>query len=191
MKQLFVLAGCAAILSAFAGCKAADKGAHRGVEVLVEGGGKFPRSLAGTWSAREKGWEFVFERDGTISSAVIDSGMVRVKPSRKVTKASLRDGGEAIYKLGRWTVQYTPQNRELAVEVVVDYCRIGIADRGLEGSSIDWFVGPVSEDSKTWKAEWFTFPKYVMLAPEPEPMPFDPNENPIETLIFRKQRKKN
>jgi hypothetical protein len=42
------------------------------VEVAVEGGGQFPEFLTGKWKADEGGWEFVFEPNGTISSAVIE-----------------------------------------------------------------------------------------------------------------------
>lgn len=177
------LAGCVVILSGFWGCQNAD----RGVKVMVEGDGQFPKSLVGRWRAEENGWEFVFRPDGTISSAVIDNGRIRVTPGKKVAVTRLEEAGKAVYKLGQWTVQYSPNNRELAVRVVVEHFRIGTNSQGLQGHSTDWFVGPVSEDSQSWVAERFTFPKHILLGPEPTEFPFDPNDNPIETLIFRKQ----
>ncbi len=183
MKQLLALAGCAIILSTIAGCQNAD----RGVDVIIEGGGKFPHSLVGTWKADESGWEFVFERDGTISSAVIDAGMVRVTPGKKVATVELKEGGKGTYKLGQWTVQYSPHSRELAVEVVVDYFHLDMKTFGLKGHSTDWFVGTVSEDGQRWEAEWFTFPKYIALTPEPGELADDPNLNPVATLVFQKQ----
>ncbi|MHC4658282.1 MAG: hypothetical protein ACYS83_03775 [Planctomycetota bacterium] len=187
MKQLLLLVGCAVILSAFAGCQTPNSG----VDVVIEGGGPFPKSLAGTWKADEHGWEFVFEPDGTISSAVIDNGMVRVTPSETVATIPLKDGGKGTYKLGEWTVRYSPGDRELAVEVVVDHFHLDMKTFGLKGHSTDWFVGPVAADSETWKAERFTFPKYIALTPEPSELPVDPNHNPVATMVFRKQRKTN
>lgn len=192
MRQLLVLAGCAVILSGLTGCQKADRGVglntNRGVEVTVEGGGKFPHSLVGTWKDDEGGWEFVFRPDGTISSAVIDAGMVRVNPGEKVATIPLKDGGKGTYKLGQWTVQYSSDSRELAVEVVVDYFHLDMKTFGLKGHSTDWFVGTVSADSQSWEAEWFTFPKYITLTPEPTELADGPNLNPVATLVFRKQR---
>jgi len=183
MKQLLVLAGCAILLSGLAGCQKADKA----VKVIVEEGGQFPESLAGTWKADDHGWEFVFEPDGTISSAVIDDGMVRVTPGEKVATTPLRDGCKGVYKLGQWTAQYSSKNRELALEVVVDYFHLDMKTFGLKGNITDWLVGPVSADWEMWEAEWFTFPKYIALTPEPGELPCDPNNNPIAVLVFRKQ----
>ena len=196
MKQLVVLVGCAVFLSGLAGCQrpAQTTPPVSGVEVIIEGGGEFPQFLAGTWKADKDGWEFVFERDGTISSAVIDSGMIRVTPSEKVATIAtrpLKDGGKGVYELGQWAVQYSPDNRELAVEVVVEHYNLNMGSFGLEGHSTDWFVGPVSEDSQMWEAEWFTFRKTTAWGPEPLEFPFDPNDNPIDTVVFRKQPETN
>jgi len=187
MKQSLVLAGCVVILSMLFGCQKTNTGTglntDRRVDVTVKGGGSFPKSLVGRWKDQEKGWEFVFRPDGTISSAVIDSGMIRVKPGTPLATKVLKNGGKAVYKLGKWTVQYTPEKRELSVQVVVEHFQIGRGPESLEGKSTDWFIGPVSADSKTWKADWFTFPKYKGMNTL-----FDPNDNPIDTLVFGKQR---
>jgi len=189
MKQLLVLAGCAIILSTIAGCQNADSG----VDVIVEGGGQFPQFLVGTWKEDKFGWEFVFQPDGTISSAVIDGGKIRVNPARKIAATSLKGWGDAVYELGQWLVQYAPSRRELAVQVVVKHFRIKMEQDGLvmEGDSTDWFVGPVSQDAKTWDAEWYTFRKNIFLTPERTELRHDPNDNPIEFLVFRKQQKTN
>ena len=193
MKQLLVLVGCAVVLSGLAGCQkpAQTTPLISGVEVIIDGGGEFPQFLAGTWKTDKHGWEFVFERDGTISSAVIDSGMIRVTPSKRVATIPLKGGGKGVYELGQWTVQYSPDNRGLSVEVVVEHYNLDMVSFGLKGHSTDWFVGPVSEDSQMWEAEWFTFRKSTVWGPEPLEFPFDPNDNPIETVVFRKQPETN
>jgi len=194
MKQSLVLAGCVVILSMLFGCQKTNTGTglntDRRVEVTVEGGGSFPKSLVGRWKDDKYDWEFVFRPDGTISSAVIDAGKIRVNPARKTATTSLEGWGDAVYKLGQWTIQYSPEKRELAVRVVVEhyYIKMDKEGRGLEGHSTDWLIGPVSADSKTWEADWYTWRKTILLTPEPTEFPFDPNDNPIETLIFKKQR---
>jgi len=193
MRQLVVSAGCVIFLLGLAGCRNAAvlDSSESAVEVVIKGGGEFPEFLVGSWKADKGGWEFVFEPDGTISSALIDSGMVRVTPAERIAKIELKNEGEGTYKLGQWTVQYSPDERELAVKVVVDYFHLDMRTFGLKGHSTDWFVGPVSDDLRTWQAEWFTFPKYLVLGPEPGELPMDPNDNPMDTLIFRKQRAAN
>ena len=74
------------LLSSVTGCQKTETG----VIVDVQGGGRFPSALAGTWKAEGHGWEFVFEPDGTISSAVIDEGMIRVTPAKKVHTVELK-----------------------------------------------------------------------------------------------------
>lgn len=98
----------------------------------------------------------------------------------------MKQGGRGIYKLGQWTVQYTPNTRELAVGVVVKHFHLDMGPNALEGSSEDWFVGCVSGDSQVWEAEWNTFPKYIAFTPEPDELPFDINESPRGTVVFRK-----
>jgi len=124
---------------------------------------------------------------------VIDGGKIRVNPVRKTATTSLKGWGDAVYELGQWTVQYSPANRELAVQVVVEhyYIKMDEEGRGMKGDSTDWFVGPVSDSGRSWEADWYTWRKTILLTPEPTEFPFDPNENPIETVVFRKQPETN
>ena len=188
MKQLVVLAGCVVVLSGLSGCRkpAQTTPPVSGVEVIIDGGGEFPEFLVGIWKADKHGWEIVFEPDGTISSVVISLGRVRIKPGQ-VTEVPMEPGGRGVFEAGQWTVQYSPDDRELAVEIVVDDFHIDMGSRGLKGHGSDWFVGPVSEDWQMWQVEWFTFPEYIMLAPEPVKPPFVPNNIAAGTLVFRKQ----
>ena len=99
MKRFVILAFFAIMLIGLNGCK--SKGS--GVNVIITGKGGFPEALVGRWKDNERGWEFVFEPDGTISSAVIDSGFIPVEPAKGIAKRPMRIG-EAVYKLGIWTV---------------------------------------------------------------------------------------
>jgi len=180
-KTVLLLIPLCCSLSVIAGCQKANTG----VNVIIEGGGQFPQSLVGTWKDDKNRWEFVFEPDGTISSAVIDSGFITVIPIKKVHTVPTRKGGKAVYKLGQWTVQYSPGTRELAVEVVVEHFHIDMGPHWLEGNSSDWFIGTVSEDWQEWQAQWTSFPKYIACTPEPGELPVDPNEM-ITELLFKK-----
>jgi len=189
-KVAFLLAGCAVVLSVFAGCQKANKVIEdNAVKVTVAGDGKFPEFLAGTWKADNDQWEFTFEPDGTISSAVIDSGMIKVTPGWKTATFKL-DKGTGEYKFGDWSAAYTPDSRELAVEVVVDEYTLSSKSVTMKGHSTDWFVGPVSEDKQSWKADWYTFIKVVASSQGEDDVVFDddPNGNPVATLVFTKQQ---
>lgn len=180
-KRVLLLIPLCCYLSTIAGCQNADSG----VNVTIEGGGEFPKSLVGRWKADKNRWEFVFEPDGTISSAVIDSGFITVIPSKGVATIPTRMGGKAVYKLGQWTVQYSPKTRELAVEIVVDHLHIDMGPDWLEGTTRDWFVGTVSEDWQEWQARWISFPKYIAYTPEPGELPVDPNDTITELLFIK------
>lgn len=180
MKQLVLLALCTGLLTGLSGCRSRGSG----VNVIITGRGEFPPALAGRWKDDVKGWEFVFEPDGTISSAVIDSGFISVEPAKGIARHPMKVG-EAVYKLGIWTVQYDPQTRDLAVEVVLDFFHVDIGKTWLEGHSTDWFAGPVSQDYKIWYAQWISAPTYIAYTPEPSELPVDPNMTLTE-LVFEK-----
>jgi hypothetical protein len=182
-KELILSGSICLMVLLFGGCQ--DSGvAERRVEVLVAGGGIFPESLAGRWQAETNGWEFVFEADGTISSAVISLGRTRIVPGQ-TTVIAMRKGGKGIYEPGKWWVEYVPETRELTVEVVMKRLRLEFGDDLLEGSSKNVFSGRVSEDGRYWWAEWIQMPTYVIYTPERYELPFDP-EGSARELVFEK-----
>ncbi len=184
MKQLVVLVVCCVILLELIGCQS-PAGNQSGVEVIIEGGGEFPEFLAGRWRGNRGAWEFVFEPDGSISSAVIGPGEVRIVPGRSKTVA-MKMGGKGIYEPGLWTVQYSPSGRELTVEVVMDHVHLEMGPDLLEGKRTDVFAGEVSEDGRIWRAEWFSFPDYIAYTPEPKRLAYEPEESFVGTIIFEK-----
>jgi hypothetical protein len=192
MRWFVLLAGCVVFLLGPAGCRNANRatGTDKGVTVVVEGGGKFPKSLVGRWKDEEKGWEFVFAKDGTISSAVIGIGHIKVTPKTKKTyRTPLDKGGQAVYKLGQWTVQYSPNTRELAVEVVLESLHYDFGSKGLTGQGSNWLVGPVAKDSQTWEAEWHALMEYTAISGSTEKeFPLKPGDDALHILIFEKQR---
>jgi hypothetical protein len=184
MKKTAVICCLGLVAVAIAGCEGLFS-KSKGVEVVVADNSKFPEYLVGKWVNKSNSWEFVFEPDGTISSALIDSGFMWVKPSEGIAIKPVKFGGKSIYKLGKWLVEYTPATRELAVEVVVTHFHIDMKPNWLEGNSTDWFVGPVSKDGQTWDAAWSSFPKYFACTPDCSELPVDYNNTTLD-IVFKK-----
>ena len=157
------------------------------VQVIVEGGGKFPSSLAGRWNSQQQGWEFEFEPDGRISSAVISFGLARVIPG-KTTTIPTRSGDQAVFTPGLWTVLYAPSTRELTVKISMDHVRVEMAGNIVEGASTDTFVGPITSTGRTWQAQWTTFTHYVAHTPDNTSVNLstDPTYGETKPLIFDK-----
>ncbi len=185
MKRLLVLLGCAVLL--LSGCQELGRDKKRAVEVIIEGGGEFPQFLVGRWKADKQSWEFVFEPDGTISSAVIALGRVRIRPGQ-VTTIPMRGGGKGIFEPGQWTVHYAPASRELMVEISLKNFYAELGKDVLEGKSTDVFIGTISEDGKSWHVDWIGFPDYMAhTAKYPSfKMTEDPNYGILKTLTFEK-----
>jgi hypothetical protein len=172
MKQSLALLGCAILLLVFSGCQQLGR-SNSNADVIVEGGGKFPKSLAGTWEANNKNdlnyWKIVFEPDGKVSSAILPLGEVEVKPNR-TTEAKGPKGESGFYEAGDFTVDYKPQGRELAVNIEIKqfYLERLIEWNVILKGSWEYFVaGNISEDGKTWQANVFSSPDMVVLVPDP------------------------
>jgi len=175
---------CIVLASANSGCRTS---AGNGVEVTIDGIGQFPEYLVGTWKAEEDDWEFVFEPDGKISSAIASIGRVKLRPG-KTTTVQMQLGGKSVYKPGIWSVQYSHQQRELVVEIVIDHFRVELGNDVIEGSTRDFFIGSLSTDGKSWWADRLSFPEYVVNTDKYHnyKLPFDPKDNPRESILFRK-----
>lgn len=183
MKRLLV---CCLYVVLLIGCQSAGR-SKSGVDVLIEGGGEFPQSLVGTWRADEDGWEIVFEPNGTISSAVITLGRVRMRPG-EVTIVPMRLGGKGVYEPGQWLVHYVPISRELTVKISLKNLRAEFGGDVLEGKSTDILSGKVSEDDNVWPVEWTSFPDYIARTKKyPEfRMTGDPNYGITYSMTFKK-----
>jgi hypothetical protein len=183
MKRILLLSVCSLSVLFLGNCH----GDINSVEVIIDNGGEFPSFLVGTWKANNGGWEIVFEKDGTISSAVISLGLVRMIPGQTTT-IPMKLGGKGVFQPGIWTVQYLQEQRELIVEIVIDNFHTELGDDTVQGRTRDFFIGPVSQDGTLWWVERYTFPEYIVDTEiyHNYKLPFDPNENPWESLIFEK-----
>jgi len=157
------------------------------VDVMVEGPGAFPTTLAGRWQASRDGWELELEPDGQIAAAIVSLGRVRVIPGKTTTVPTV-SGHEGVFTPGPWTVHYTPETRELTVRITLSHVRVEMAGNILEGSSTDTFVGPVDLVAGTWQTQWTTFTRYVAQTPDHQliDLSTDPNCGETQSLTFRK-----
>ncbi len=162
-----------------------------GMEVVIDGGGEFPAFLVGTWVDANHGWEFVFEPDGKLSSAVLSMGRTRVVP-RQMTHVKLIDNGFGEYTPGDWLVQYSPDTRELTVQIAIRKLYIEMPPSStIDGKSQDVFVGAVAEDGERWETIWSSYPYYVANTKQHEGFvmkPEDPELGYQEPAVFIKAK---
>ncbi len=138
-----------------------------------------PPEVAGTWQAQDSPWKIVLSPDGTVSSAVVFMGEVEVKPNQ-TTKVEMKDGSFSTYKAGNCPVEYNPSTRELFVSIEMEKIHIVFLDNVIDGNGIDRFIGRISEDGKTWMADWITIFDYGSRFPQ------EPNDIYAQPLIFKK-----
>ncbi|MGA1979512.1 MAG: hypothetical protein ABSG99_02955 [Sedimentisphaerales bacterium] len=185
MKQLMAF-GFAVILLGLTGC-GSENGKTSGHPQI---GGKtqkdvFPAFLAGVWEVKTGQYKdklgVRFEPDGSVLKVLYTAeGPVYIAEGESYGDAN----GEESYYL--FTVdlgeaRYAPETRMLKVKIVMD-TMIQLTSAKLEGGMNDYFEGPVSEDGKTWEAEWS---HYIWFD---EKGPPDPNEVEIHPipLVFTK-----
>lgn len=171
MKRLMICGACAAVLLWIGGCQGQREG----------GSGKtpLPPEVAGAWQGRDTLWKIVLNPDGTVSSAHVDMGDVDVRPNQ-TSKVQMKDGQFSTYKAGDCIVEYTPATRELYVSVEMESIHVVYLDNVIDGNSLDRFVGPVSEDGKTWIADWIKVFDYGPRFPQ------DPNDAFNGPVTFEK-----
>jgi hypothetical protein len=101
----------------------------------------------------------------------------------------LAEEGMGLVEAGKWSVQYTRSNRELAVEIVLNKFTFVKGADIVEGKSRDLFVGRVSKDGKTWTAEWISQPEYVVTTNTQSqvPLPIDEEQKTMGTIVFTHQ----
>jgi len=160
---------------------------RKAVEVIIDGNGRFPKNLAGLWRSENNVWDIYLKPDGKISWAVISLGEVKIEAG-KTRIVPMRQGGKGVFEPGQWSVIYLQRQRELSVEIAIDYFRTELGESVIHGKTRDIFTGTVSKDGTLWKADRFSYPEYIVDSNSYKnyKLPVDTNENPKETLLFRK-----
>jgi len=159
MKVVGTLVAMCAAMSVLGGCARPDSKSVGPVTAVTDDGSLFPAALAGRWVSDQQGWEFVFEPDGRIASAVIGFGHVRIVPGQTTT-ATTRANEQAVFTPGQWVVHYDAAARMLTVKIAMDRVQVPMGANTLEGASTDAFTGVVSPSMDTWQAQWSAFTDY-------------------------------
>jgi hypothetical protein len=140
---------------------------------------KLPPDAVGTWLAKDSRLRIVVSPDGTVSSAVIPLGEVELRPNQ-AAKVAMKDGSFSTYKAGDFAVDYSATTRELFVSLVVEEFHIKFMEARIDGNETHRFIGPVSEDGKSWTADWIHVFDYGPQFPQ------DPNEIGSQKVVFEK-----
>ena len=157
MRQLFILS-VGVILLLFCGCQSPSKNSFKApFEVDRAKSDAFPVFLVGRWKANEYGWEFKFERDGSISKLRhLIAEDVNV-PEKGTFLEGPDPGTYAVFAMGPCEAQYAGWGRRLKVKIILDYYQMKLPTGDLEGKSYDYFDGAISRDGKTWKVKWRSY----------------------------------
>ena len=184
MNKTLALFSCFIFVLGPAGCKDAGR-QDRVSEKAVVDGGRFPEVMVGVWEAEVPGgheWGFKFERDGSILKILhFFAGEVDLR-EEGIYLEGPDPGTYAVFVMGPCETEYSEDTRELKVKIILDYYQMILPQGELKGKSHDYFKGPLSEDGRTWKAEWRS---YTWLEDATPPDINEIDANP-ELLVFTK-----
>jgi hypothetical protein len=151
------------------GCQQEKKSPSSGPGSLLsdKSSNLFPEFLVGTWKADEARWVLTFEPDGSISSLNHFLGM-EIDVSEGGLSEQWRDGVVAAYFLGPCEAVYTPATRQLDVTIILEHFYVVFPTYQIDGNCVDYLKGPVSQDGKQWKVNWFSYGA-IEGAEQPDP----------------------
>jgi len=195
MNRILVFLCCSILATALFGCEQQNNNAVNTPQPGVNTGrradkfqtdesqkGEFPESLAGVWIADRFEWAFKFEPDGSILKLVhMVAGKVDVEEGG-VYMEGPDEGTFAMFSIGPCETNYDPETRQLRVKTTLERFHMRLPTGDLEGWEEDYFDGPVSEDGKTWDADWRSYSWLDGAAP----LDTDLIDSNPEKLIFSK-----
>ncbi len=83
-------------LTCLAGCQSG----YKGQEIIIDGNGVFPPEAAGVWKTDKGDWEIDFREDGSIISAVVALGDIRLYPGNVNNFPVPKYQGKGIFEPG-------------------------------------------------------------------------------------------
>ncbi len=149
-----------------------------------------PKAVSGDWKADGSDWVISFDEKGEVVSAVHPMGKALIKPmeTTRVPFDPTKVSGEQVFSCGPWGWQYSPLNRELALNIVFDYKTVG-SPAEIVGQIDELLEGSFNEDFTEWKAEWFNSSAFTVTEPisgKSIETVTGENERFKGTLVFRK-----
>jgi hypothetical protein len=137
---------------------------------------------AGQWQATygtSGQWTICFAPDGSLDSAVISLGNIRIRP-KEVTHVTNRGNQTSTIKAGPCDVKYSPETRNLYTRIPLEDVHIVYENNVIDGNQVDQFMGIVSEDGKTWVADWINTFNYGPRFPQ------NVKNDHVKRLIFKR-----
>jgi len=142
--------------------------------------GRFPQFLVGTWQADASQWQITLASDGTVVSAVSNSGLLLPVAEGRLYQQSVKANEFGYFEFGPSYATYDSTERRLAVLIDIESVVIEAPSGGMEGNARYNFSGEVSEDGGMWFATWWTDATFGGMTYS------DPNEIVYESLVFKK-----
>ena len=116
---------------------------------------KAEKSIIGTWQSEgDSPWRLVFSKKGTFKTIYRFDSIVMDIAAEGLTVDAPEQGVFANYVFGPCQWSYDGKAGILNVKLIIDDVYMKAGDAVLEGSLVDTFKGPLSEDGKTWTAYW-------------------------------------
>ncbi len=134
---------------------------------------------AGQWQATNGQWILCFAPDGSLDSAVIPLGKVRIRPE-KITHVTNKDNQTSTIKAGPCDVKYSPETKNLYARIALEDVHIVHEKNVIDGNQVDQFMGIISKDGKTWIADWINTFNYGPRFPQ------NVKNDHVKRLIFKK-----
>jgi len=149
--------------------------------VTVEDGSKMPDFLIGTWKAQPPyKWEITIAADGTIPKIYYPIARMSIDVASRLGYKTGREGAFWKFELGQCDARYNPATRRLSVGITVDSFHTKSPVIDMSGNMNDSFDGAISEDGKSWTAQWLN------IAVVPGLQNPDPNSIKPRTVVFTK-----
>jgi hypothetical protein len=198
-RVIFLVYSGFSLFLILAGCQDTGKTAKE-IDLVFQDRNDFARALAGAWQAEDSPWEIAFAPDGTLSSAVIPLGKVRIRPN-KATKVKGYRGEPGIFQAGSCPVYLEPQSRQISIQIPMERVYAQFASSSLDGTCQYFIEGEMAKNSPTLFATVYTLLKLNVYSNEPNAttgrleklgmLDNDPNnlEDESKQLIFTKIKK--
>ena len=98
------------------------------------------------------------------------------------------EDGAGIIEPGEWTVAYDPISHKLKIKIEINSFEMIKGTDIIEGSTLDIFIGTVSEDGTKLTAQWTSFPKFYASTAQHErqELPVYASESAKGQIVFKK-----
>lgn len=117
--------------------------------------GGFPQQMVGVWETEPSGgrlgtkWGIKFEPDGSVVKIVHNvAGPVDLREGGVLLEG--RENSYFLFEFDPCKVEYVAESEMISVHIPLKSYVMDMPAGILEGSSDDYFSGPVSKDGKTW-----------------------------------------